>query len=124
MYLEFKRYEFGEPRKYPWEHMSHCFETIRQQLLCDADDTIRAAPPGTAGSGHNQTRMCRDWDAYDSWLKNHTSCYKHIDDRLPGSHDIEEFKFCPPESGYVVRNDTYNGIDFFPIEENEDDQKQ
>ena len=119
MYLEFKRYQLGEPVKYPWEHMSHCFESLRQQFICDADDTLRAS-----GGRHDETRMCRNWETHDAWLKNHTSCYKHLEDRLPGSHDIEEFKFCPPGSGYVVRNDTYNGIDFFPIEENKEDQKQ
>ncbi|KAI0015521.1 hypothetical protein F4780DRAFT_786689 [Xylariomycetidae sp. FL0641] len=75
-------------------HVLHCLDQLRQDVICNADDTPRYAgfqdPPGT-GSG--QVRMCRDWGKLERWALEHTACFKH-EDEVPGPM-IERFKSCP-----------------------------
>ena len=53
----------------------HCFDTLRQYIMCMADDTLLYST-GHRDSGVNQTRMCRDWDALRQWATEHTACYR------------------------------------------------
>ncbi|KAI1630923.1 hypothetical protein F4809DRAFT_634636 [Biscogniauxia mediterranea] len=75
-------------------HILHCLDQLRQDVICNADDTPRYAgfqdPPGT-GSG--QVRMCKDWNELEKWAIKHTACFKH-EDEVPGPM-IERFKSCP-----------------------------
>lgn len=61
----------------PWwhaEHDMHCFDALRQQTMCMADDTLLYTR-GHRDAGVNQTRMCRDWDALSQWATDRTACY-------------------------------------------------
>ena len=59
----------------PLEHDLHCFDALRQSIMCAADDTLLAytAP---FQLGVNQVRRCRDWDALRDWAVDHTACYR------------------------------------------------
>lgn len=86
--------EQGVPNHIAFSHALHCLDQLRQDVICNADDTPRYAgfqsPPGT---GAGQVRMCRDWSALEKWALKHTACFKHKDE-VPGPM-IERFKFCP-----------------------------
>ena len=63
--------------KEPWwhtEHDIHCFDALRQHIMCTADDTLLYTT-GHRDAGTNQTRMCRNWDALNQWATEHTACY-------------------------------------------------
>ncbi|KAI9172798.1 Phenylalanine aminomutase (L-beta-phenylalanine forming) [Paramyrothecium foliicola] len=86
--------ELGEPNHIALSHALHCLDQLRQDVICNADDTPRYAgfqdPPGT-GSG--QTRMCRDWSKLEKWALDRTACFKH-EDEVPGPM-VDRFKSCP-----------------------------
>ena len=103
LYLAMKEFQANEEQSIPWEHLSHCFDSIRQQLVCDADDTLRAGYAGQEGiSGIGQSRVCRNWDVYEAWARNHTACYRRKNKPDFSVPPIEHYKFCPPDSGYVI----------------------
>ena len=80
------------------EHDMHCFDTLRQHIMCMADDTLLYSE-GHRDSGVNQTRMCRDWDALRQWATEHTACY----------HDSA------PDSGEPRWGVCDDGIDGLPV---------
>ena len=84
----------GLPQHIALSHALHCLDQLRQDVICNADDTPRYAgfqdPPGT-GSG--QVRMCRDWRKLEQWALERTACFKH-EDEVPGPM-IDRFKSCP-----------------------------
>ncbi|KAI0532444.1 hypothetical protein GGR58DRAFT_517712 [Xylaria digitata] len=86
--------EQGLPQRIAMTHALHCLDQLRQDVICNADDTPRYAgfqdPPGT---GAGQVRMCKDWSRLEAWALEHTACFKH-EDEVPGPM-IERFKSCP-----------------------------
>ncbi|KAF4637732.1 hypothetical protein G7Y89_g335 [Cudoniella acicularis] len=69
----------------PWEwshgHDMHCFDTLRQYIMCNPDDTLLYTT-GHRDAGHGQKKICRDWDALRDWAESHNSGYF---DTEPGS---------------------------------------
>lgn len=45
-------------------HLQHCFNYLRQGILCAADLTLEPAPVGggEGGEGVGVTHLCRDWE--------------------------------------------------------------
>ncbi|KAJ5209434.1 hypothetical protein N7501_004237 [Penicillium viridicatum] len=70
-YLNLRR---GETPDRPMEHDLHCFDSLRQSVMCQANDELLYTT-GHNDAGINQTRMCRDWDALREWATGFTSCY-------------------------------------------------
>lgn len=64
----------GTVAQWPMEHDMHCFDALRQHIMCMADDTLLYTA-GHHDSGVNQTRMCSDWDALRRWATERTACY-------------------------------------------------
>ncbi|KAK3299475.1 uncharacterized protein B0H64DRAFT_317844 [Chaetomium fimeti] len=86
--------EQGVPNHIALSHALHCLDQLRQDVLCNADDTPRYAGFQTpAGTGAGQVRMCRDWRALETWALEHTACFKH-EDEVPGPM-VDRFKSCP-----------------------------
>lgn len=85
---------YQRPQRIALSHIQHCLDQLRQDVICNADDTPRYAgfqePPGT---GAGQVRMCKDWKKLEAWAKERTACFKH-EDETPGRL-IDRFKFCP-----------------------------
>lgn len=103
IYISMTEYRHGGPQSRKWPHISHCFDALRRQVLCDADDTPRAVRRDLDGvSGVGQTRQCRDWGELERWAKLHTACYQRPDRPVEGMRNIEKYKFCPEGSGYEV----------------------
>ncbi|KAK2879393.1 hypothetical protein FQN49_000911 [Arthroderma sp. PD_2] len=84
----------GLPQQIALTHIQHCLDQLRQDVICNADDTPRYAgfqnPPGT---GAGQVRMCKDWGKLEKWALERTACFKH-EDEVPGRM-VDRFKFCP-----------------------------
>ena len=59
---------------WPLHHDLHCFDTLRQHIMCNADDTLLYTT-GHRDAGHHQPRQCRNWDALREWATRHTACY-------------------------------------------------
>ena len=105
IYISVAEYRNGETQSRKWHHISHCFDALRRQILCDADDTPRAVQRDLDGvSGVGQTRQCRNWSELEGWAKRHNACYKRPDRPVEGMRNIEKYKFCPEDSGYEVRD--------------------
>lgn len=84
----------NRPQRIAFSHILHCLDQLRQDVVCNADDTPRYAglqdPPGT---GAGQVRMCRDWGKLEAWARENTACFKH-EDEVPDKM-INRFKACP-----------------------------
>ncbi|KAL8721381.1 MAG: hypothetical protein Q9225_001928 [Loekoesia sp. 1 TL-2023] len=103
IYISMDEYRRGEPQSRQWGHISHCFDALRRQILCDADDTPRAVQADRDGvSGIGQSRQCRDWALLEIWAKKHTACYRRPERPIEGMRNIEKFRFCPEGSEYSV----------------------
>lgn len=85
------------------EHIAHCLDSLRQDILCWADDTPQhyvalngTGHKGTTGQG--QTRMCRDWTKMEAWGQQHNACYAFINETEGVSAEVERYKYCPEGS--------------------------
>ncbi|KAH7324811.1 hypothetical protein B0I35DRAFT_458478 [Stachybotrys elegans] len=107
IYIALREYQRGEEQSRSWQHISHCLDVLRRQILCDADDTPRATDRrAEIVAGLGQYRMCRSWDALEEFAKKHTACYKRPNGvEWDGPKKLDRFKHCPPGSGYVVTDD-------------------
>ena len=85
----------GQAPSYDSEHILHCFNALRQDIMCNADDTPRYTGfehPGTVGYG--QPRICRSWKKLQRWAIDRSACWRNINP----TEDISEllrFRYCP-----------------------------
>lgn len=83
------------------EHMGHCLDNLRQDIMCTADDTLM---PGLYEHrlGDKQVLQCRDWDALQRWAKDpeRDSCFQQASDYKHIAHNLERHAVCPPGSQY------------------------
>ncbi|KAI1810427.1 hypothetical protein GGS20DRAFT_579881 [Poronia punctata] len=113
IYISLSEYRRGVPQSRNWHHISHCFDGLRRQIICDADDTPRATEHrAEVVSGLLQHRQCRSWEALEEFAKQHTGCYKRPDNPNDGKPIIDRFKHCPPDSGYVIKDNYVNPDEF------------
>ncbi|KAH8703976.1 hypothetical protein BGW36DRAFT_313409 [Talaromyces proteolyticus] len=84
----------------PLNHVEHCLDILRQDLMCKADDTPMIATHDGAGS--NQTMQCKDLSKLRAWVQAPAqhSCYRHLDNYVNLSHPDERYAFCPEDSPY------------------------
>ncbi|KAJ2980120.1 hypothetical protein NUW58_g7030 [Xylaria curta] len=86
--------------------------TLRVEAMCTADDTLRYVPLNSANGFHpgdGQSRKCRDWKQVQSFVEKHDPCYRYL---KPGDTEIsnlERFKFCSEETGYLPKIRSYFG---------------
>ncbi|MCJ1437316.1 hypothetical protein MMC27_006703 [Xylographa pallens] len=93
----------GLPLTSPLEHSLHCLNSLRQDVLCAADDTPLYSSfehPGQVGFG--QARKCRSWEQLEEWANAHTSCWRDINS---GQHidTLLRYRYCPEGSPYYER---------------------
>jgi hypothetical protein len=96
-----REYEQGKPQSLSLMHITHCLDSLRGDILCQADDTpryttITKSPESAVG----QLRRCRDWGALESWARERTSCYHYISHEADFINQFERFKYCPRDSPY------------------------
>ncbi|KAL9599549.1 MAG: hypothetical protein Q9219_003793 [cf. Caloplaca sp. 3 TL-2023] len=99
-YMEF---HYGQNQTRTFPHINHCFDALRQDIVCNADDTPRYTTTTLdPESGVGQIRQCRSWDKLLEWSRERTACFRNIHEgqRI---HEIERYKFCPPGSPYLPK---------------------
>ena len=106
VYNSLAEFHAGTPQTMPWHHVVHCADAIRQEAICNADDTpLYSENVIHAGeSGYGQQRKCRSWDKLEAWAKQFNSCYRYVNESagpevLPR---IERFIYCPEDSPYTA----------------------
>lgn len=56
-------------------HWKHCFDYLRQVMMCNADVTLEGVDPGDTGlgsvDGWGTERKCIDWQALKLWTERH-----------------------------------------------------
>lgn len=62
-------------------HSAHCFEYLRQGLMCNADTTLEGKTG--AGPGEGSEHECVDYDALLAWANEHAA-YRWRNGLLPG----------------------------------------
>ncbi|KAF2736291.1 hypothetical protein EJ04DRAFT_490041 [Polyplosphaeria fusca] len=94
----------------PPSHILHCLDTIRQDLMCHADDTPMPTVNERHKIGDGQPRKCKNWDALVKWTQEpeRQTCFRMIDEyrRVPNS--LEEFAFCPEGQEFDKIRDSMN----------------
>ena len=91
------------PLDLDWAHNMHCFNALRQEIICTADDTPRSmtfAHPGSIGVG--QYRRCRDWDKMVAWTEERWSCWRNIN-KTDEIDTLLRYRYCPEGSPYYER---------------------
>jgi len=94
----------GLQQSSPFEHQLHCVDALRQEVICNADDTPRytgSQPHKSSGLG--QVRQCRNWNDLEAWAADNTACYRYINYTQPEFDSLERYKFCPEGSPYSAK---------------------
>ena len=88
------------PQSTHFSHVGHCLDAIRQDIVCNADDTPRfTGLSNKLTSGLGQTRLCKDWGKLEEWAKEHSACYRYdAGADYTNGIELELFKHCPDDS--------------------------
>ncbi|KAI0102110.1 hypothetical protein GGR51DRAFT_295719 [Nemania sp. FL0031] len=115
LYISIHQYRTNVTQTINYPHILHCLDTLRAEVMCTADDTLRYVPLNKTHNGFRpgdgQQRKCRNWDQVQSFVEKHDPCYRYF---KPGNTEIsnlERFKFCPEESGYLPKIRSHFGYD-------------
>ncbi|QSZ35664.1 hypothetical protein DSL72_006786 [Monilinia vaccinii-corymbosi] len=103
VYISLMEFWQGKPQSRRWEHVIHCVDQLRQEALCNADDTPRySTSDNIPVSGMGQVRMCRSWEKLEEWAKKYNSCYRYVNQTASYEDfpQIERFIWCPEGSPY------------------------
>ncbi|KAI4129547.1 MAG: hypothetical protein LQ338_002183 [Usnochroma carphineum] len=99
----YMEYYTGQNQSKTFPHINHCFDGLRQDIMCHADDTPRYTTNTLdPESGVGQIRQCRSWTQLQKWSRERTACFRNIHEgeRI---HEMERYKFCPPGSPYLPK---------------------
>ena len=101
-------YHHGRDPSYPLQHIMHCLDALRDDVICHADETPRyTTPTADPVSGIGQLRQCRDWNKLEAWAKKHSGCWRYVDVTWDNGSELMRWMHCPPESPAFVRMHTY-----------------
>ncbi|PVH98099.1 hypothetical protein DM02DRAFT_683284 [Periconia macrospinosa] len=91
---------FQENQTFSLNHLLHCLDGLRQDIMCTADDTPMPAKIAHH-IGDGQLRRCRDWDKLTTWATqiDRHACHS-FDDYREATNTLELFAFCPENSPY------------------------
>lgn len=67
-----------ENRTHVLHHLNHCYDALRQAIICRADDTPLYVPKQTFFAGDGQQRRCKSWQSLEDWVIRHTACYDPV----------------------------------------------
>ncbi|TGO64251.1 hypothetical protein BCON_0008g00990 [Botryotinia convoluta] len=82
--LHYRALETGTHWDWDIAHDYHCFDSLRQYIMCNPDYTLWYIS-GHRVNGYMQTKSCQDWDALRDWTEEHTSNYYDQYDMEPGT---------------------------------------
>ena len=93
----------GRKMSRDWAHVLHCVDALRQDAICNADDTPRATTADqTPETGRGQYLHCRNFGDLTAWARQYNSCWKAVNqtDRID---EIYRFTYCPEGSPYNAK---------------------
>ncbi|KAI1185986.1 hypothetical protein F5B17DRAFT_441418 [Nemania serpens] len=91
---------------HPGPHVDHCFDALRQNVQCNADNTpLYSFGDHTAGDG--QLHKCKDWVQLRRWAAENTACYRDSVEDIPFKN---HFGFCREGDDDGVRPIDYGAI--------------
>ena len=93
----------GEPLSHAATHTNHCFDSLRQYVMCGSPGDTLLYSWGRNITGDGQRRQCRDWRRLRDWAKEHTACYKDTEHPVPV---LQHFGHC---------HDGTDGMELAPI---------
>lgn len=95
----------GVPLTAPLYHVYHCLDALRQEVLCDADDTPRYTGMGQAdkASATHQIRLCKDWGHMEAWALENSACWRYFDEKDAPGDTLEQYRYCPEGSPYITK---------------------
>ncbi|PYI09966.1 hypothetical protein BO78DRAFT_307039, partial [Aspergillus sclerotiicarbonarius CBS 121057] len=101
-------YRKGVKQSYPTEHLIHCLDNVRQDIMCAADETPRYIPvdaSGTATTAVGQYRQCKDWNKLEKWSKENGACFSYNElirhELLEDQPFPHALRFCPKGSKFL-----------------------
>jgi len=59
-------------------HLNHCYDALRQSIICRADPTPLYVPKDTFFAGDGQQRECKSWTELQDWVMEHSVCYNGV----------------------------------------------
>ena len=97
------RFYSNQPQIFPQHHVLHCIDSLRQNVLCNAEDTplwSDDSPNPTSGVG--QARQSRNWDDLEKWARKCNACFKYGNHTLSDAKvpEVERYVYCPKGSPY------------------------
>lgn len=91
------------PQTRAWGHVMHCADVLRQDILCNADDTPRYSTASAAPeSGVGQVRRCRSWAELERWARRYNACFRYVNQTLESLPEVQRFLYCPQGSPYAA----------------------
>ncbi|OTB02917.1 hypothetical protein M426DRAFT_12957 [Hypoxylon sp. CI-4A] len=99
IYSYIRDWEEGRARVQTIDHVAHCLEVIRADIVCEADDTLlpfdieqrTEMPP---------KRMCRSWGQLKEFAIQNSACFLRHEPSDPLYDTLTEYMNCPPSSPY------------------------
>ncbi|OQD65921.1 hypothetical protein PENPOL_c005G00014 [Penicillium polonicum] len=84
-----------EENNVKFAHIEHCLDTLRQDLMCKADDTPMPSLELVNAAGEGQVLKCKNFDKLVAWAKHpdRDACYKRGNDYEPPLHSIDRWKW-------------------------------
>ncbi|KAI8944047.1 hypothetical protein F4801DRAFT_573012 [Xylaria longipes] len=104
VYISLSEFKAGKPQSRRWGHVIHCVDHLRQEAICNADDTPRFSTESDIPvTGLNQVRKCRSWEKLEVWARQYPACYRYINatKSLSEFPQVERFVWCPKGSPYI-----------------------
>lgn len=108
-------YKNNLPQTRNFRHIIHCLDSLRQDVMCNADDTPRVTTNDSIPeTGHGQYRQCRSWDELSAWAKQYPACYRYINETQTPQEfpQIQRFVWCPEGSPYRAEVEKLFDVDY------------
>ncbi|KAI9711763.1 MAG: hypothetical protein M1820_001908 [Bogoriella megaspora] len=102
-------YQRGRPLVTDVLHAYHCLASLRQDIMCMADDTPMPSGDEIAQIGDGQVMMCRDYAALVAWSYDpvRNACHKSLNEYIQITHPRERYAFCEPGTHYYEKMKKY-----------------
>jgi len=92
----------GNEAVVPAAHVYHCLDSLRQDVMCKADDTPMPSPRIHDAVGDHQVLQCRDLSKVVEWAMapERSACYRAGNDFRPVVNNLDRHAYCPVDSPY------------------------
>jgi hypothetical protein len=105
----FVDYQRGRSPELNGQHVLHCLDTLRQDVMCVADDTPMPTGHEALTIGDGQPTMCRNFKKLTEWINapERNACHRALDDYRSITHSIERYAFCQEGTDNYVNMKAY-----------------